>query len=328
MKKKLIALCSTAAVVSMAAALLAAPAHAAAPTVKIRPAQLERGADPAAAHLSDLKSKTIVDGDLNLPIAGRSVYLLGESGNGYVVVVERGGDQERWSTLRVGPAGGERVLARGTTPDEVVLASDGGVVAITRSQTRARTKIDVLKVRTGRTYARETFAGAPRVLDILGDYAVVGSIDTGTIGWDLGADVTETITGRGAYAADIGAGRLATFTGDPYDDGCSVVSSLARPARRILTSCDERVQAFSPNGRRIATVHILSDGLGPNLVRERTTRGRLLATYEVGLVFGAVRFESGRALLLDSYGPHRAATVRCVAGSCERASAITETPWD
>jgi hypothetical protein len=126
MNKLLTALGATA-----GALVLAAPAQAAS-TVTVRPESLPRGAEVSGAHLATLSSRTIVDGKIRVSVPGSYVDLLGEHDGKYVVLVERGG---AWSTLRVGPGGTERVIARDTTPDEVVLASDGGLIAITRSQT-------------------------------------------------------------------------------------------------------------------------------------------------------------------------------------------------
>ncbi|MFB9313809.1 hypothetical protein [Nocardioides plantarum] len=322
MNKLLTTLCAVAIGATAGAVALPAPAHAAS-TVTIRPESLTRGAEVAGAHLASLASKTIIDGDVRVSVPGSYVDLLGEHAGKYVVLVERKG---AWSTLRVGPGGSERVIARGTTPDDVVLASDGGLIAITRSQTSTRTKIDVLRVSNGTRYTQRAFSKAPRVLDILGDQAVVGGPDSGTISWDLGAGTVKKITGRFGYRADLGAGRLATFDGDPYDGGCTLVTSLARPTTRLWRSCQERVDAFSPDGKRVATVAKLTDGRGPNRVTTRSIHGSLLATYRVSGHFGLMRWESEKALLLATFGQDKAAIVRCTGSTCVRATVLSTSP--
>jgi hypothetical protein len=130
---------------------------------------------------------------------------------------------------------------------------------------------------------------------------------------------------RTGYAADISANRLATYTRDPYEGGCSVVSRLSAPRVALWRSCRERVDAFSPRGGRMATIDILSDGIGPREVLVRRAGGRLLGHYSARW-FGAVAFESERALLLDANGARKSATVRCVASRCVRSSALRPVP--
>ena len=323
MKKLLTALCTAVIGGTIGAAALPAPAAHAASTVTVRPEGVARGAEVSGAHLASLASRTILDGDVRVSVRGDYVDLLGESAGRYVVLVQRDG---AWSTLRVGPGGTERVLARGTTPDDVVLASDGGLLAVTRSQTSSRTKIDVLRVRDGVRYTQRAFSKSPRVLDILGDQAVVGGPDSGTIAWDLGAASVKRITARFGYRADLGANRLATFDADPYSGGCTIVTSIARPSTRLWRSCQERVDAFSPDGKRLATVDKLSDGLGPVRVSTRSTRGSLLTTYRSSGHFGLVRWESEKALLLATFGPKKAAVVRCTGSTCVRATVLSASP--
>ncbi len=314
---RLVAICATTA--AAATVLVGAPATAAAP-VEIKPSQLSRGADVQVPHV---RGRSVVDGEVTVPVGGSFVDLLGRSGKGYVVVTRQNG---RWSTQKVAEGRAPVVLARGTTPDEVVLAGDGKHLAVTRSQQARRTKIDVLRVRTGKRVATEVFADYPRVLDIQGKRAVVGGFDLGAVSWNLRTDVTSAITGKPAYAADISSNRLAFFTKDPYQGGCSVVTTLTAPRARLWRSCREAVREFSPNGARIVTQHKLTDGLGAGKLWERTVRGRLLASYTVGSHFGDVAWESRTDLLLDAYGTGKWAVVRCSDGDCERATKLRPTP--
>ena len=86
------------------------------------------------------------------------------------------------------------------------------------------------------------------------------------------------------------ADRLGTFTDDPYLDGCTVLRRLSAPGEVLSRSCDERAAAVSPSGRRIATIHILSDGLGPREVSVRRDTGRQLGDYRVAGWFGRIDF--------------------------------------
>lgn len=82
---------------------------------------------------------------------------------------------------------------------------------------------------------------------------------------------------------------------------------------------------FSPEGARMATIHILSDGLGPTEVRVRLASGEVVGRYGARW-FGPLVFENERALLLDTNGRKWAATVRCVGARCVRASALRPVP--
>jgi len=181
----------------------------------------------------------------------------------------------------------------------------------------------VVDARTGRQIVSRDFPRYTGVLDVDGGRAVLFSMAPArTLWWNFVADTTRPILRRGAGAADIGADRLSTFTGDPYQGGCTVVSSLRRPRQVLWRSCEDRPIAFSPNGRRMVTTDILSDGLGPGEVTARTTKGgKRLAAYRA-YWFGAIAWETDRALLMDANTRRRAATVRCVVAECERASAV------
>ena len=75
----------------------------------------------------------------------------------------------------------------------------------------------------------------------------------------------------------------------------------------------------------MATIHILSDGLGPRDVWLRKPGGKLLAHYSTEW-FGQIRWESDTSLLLDANGKKKTASVRCVIADCERASALRPAP--
>ncbi len=164
------------------------------------------------------------------------------------------------------------------------------------------------------------------VLDAASGRAVVGGWSPNrTFWWEFDrTDDTSRINGRVGYFADISAGRLASYTRDPYRGGCSVLTSLT--GKRLSKSCKERVTAVSPSGGRVATIHILSDGLGPTEVKVRRASGRALATYDAPSFFGRIAWENGTSLLLDTHGKRQWATVRCDLDDCERASALKRTP--
>ena len=84
-----------------------------------------------------------------------------------------------------------------------------------------------------------------------------------------------------------------------------MVSRISETGDDLWKSCTERVESFAPGGRRMVTVHILSDGIGPSAASVRTVGGRLLGRYSVQGWFGALTFESPKALLLEVNGKRR-----------------------
>lgn len=226
--------------------------------------------------------------------------------------------------MRVAPGSPPRTLMRGTH-DQVLLSDDGATLAVIQDLDR-RAALDIRSADDGSLLASRTFRTYPRLLDVDGDHVVVASFDRGAVDFNWRAGTRERITPMPAYAADLGSNRLAYFTSDPYDGGCSQVAPMHRPQRVLWRSCDERVAAFSPTGRRIITVHLLADGIGPNQVWERSDRGRLFGSYRVGSFFGSLSWESSTDLLLEAYGPRRGAVARCSEGECQRATELSATP--
>ena len=301
----------------------AAPAGAAVPDLVLKPAELERGADVGIPHLV---GRTVVDGDVRVKVDAARVRLLGPSGDDYVVGTSNADGSGRFRVLRVTAQGDRTLLLRDVSIWELVLADDGSQIASPTSSRSSGTRVRVFDAVDGTKQADRRFRGSVSVLDLDGGHLVLGGWGPErTLRWDTGTDATRRIADRPGYAADISADRLAVFTKDPYRGGCSVVSTLAAPRQRLWRSCTQRVATFSPTGARTATIHILSDGLGPRDVWLRRAGGRALAHYSAQW-FGALDWESDSRLLLDTNGTEKSATVRCVVAECERASALRPVP--
>lgn len=294
---------------------LATSASAAAPaTTDIKPGALPRGADVALPHL---EGKTVVDGDVRIVVRGAIVRFLGKSGPSYVVTTSnKRGTVSR--ILRLADDGSRTLIAKGDV-FEAQLASDGLRVLATSYRSK-RSTVTAWSVATGQVEVERTFRGYPNLLDARNDVALLGVWGRGTLQWNLTTGSVLRLTKRVGGAASLEEDLLSSYTTDPYDGGCTVVSRISETGDDLWKSCRERVESFAPGGRRMVTVHILSDGIGPNAASVRTVAGRLVARYAVKGWFGALTFETPKTLLLETNGKRRAATVRCLKADCERAS--------
>jgi hypothetical protein len=298
---------------TLTATVLAAPASAGS-AITLTPGNLARGADVPGPHL---EGKTVVDGSVRITIAAPQVRLLGRSGSAYVVgTTSKQGGHGR--IYRVATDGSRTLLAR-AHPFETLLSGDGATIVNTRLDRRSDATISVYDVATATQVATRTFKGFFGALDAQDDRVLVGS-DTKTLIWTTSTNSIAVVARDAGYVGDLSADVVGTFTKDPYDGGCTVVSRIST-GQRLWRSCTEAVAAFNADGSRIATVGILSDGPGPGRVDARTITGRHLGRYQVGSGwFGEIRFENPTALLLDVNGARKAFTARCVATACERAS--------
>lgn len=303
--------------VAASSLLVVAPAQAA-PSVEIRPETLTRGPDVVGPHLEG--NRTIVDDGLRIRLKEPVLELLGASGPAYVAVVGTGqGEDAR--VARVRRNGSVRTIAAGF-PGSLTLSADGSEIAISRGTTAKRTKILIKSARGGAILARHAFPGSVSVLDVTDSRALLGSFGPDrTLTWDYASDQVSLVVRKAAYVADAVADRFAYFTADPYFGGCSAVATLSAPRQRLLTSCEERVETFNPNGNRMATVDLLADGLGPNMVWVRKMSGRLLTSYTADY-FGTVSWESNVRLLLETYRSGKTTTARCVKSRCEAAEKV------
>lgn len=294
---------------------LMAPVQAAAP-VELQPEDLDRGSDVAIAHIED---GDLVDGDRTVDVGGDRAYLLGRAGNAWLVGTsdENGGGKFR--IVRVRPDDTTTVIKRGISFYELKLSENGRYFVHAGRGSRKAIPIRVFSARTGKLKSERDFANYPTVLGMDGPRVLLStwvSGDTGITAWDTASGALSRISKRPANLIDIGNDLLASYTKDPYEGGCMVVSRLSAPGTRLWRSCTDRVAAFSPDGDRMATIGILSDGIGPGVVNEREIDGTLLSNYSTGW-FGRIGFESNTFLLLEINGDTRASTVRCREGSCE-----------
>ncbi|MFC4786421.1 hypothetical protein ACT8ZV_18235 [Nocardioides sp. MAHUQ-72] len=294
-------------------AATADPADRSATTITVRPATLPRGDDPAVPQVL---GTTILDGDARIEVPGREVQLFGTSGDDYVVGVWRNDGGSR--VLRVA-ADGSRETVVDRIRGDLVLSADGRRLfeAVQRS---GGSVVTVRDASTGDEVGRRPFRGYVRVLDADAGRAVLGgSAPDRTFQWDVAAGTTSRITGREGYFADIRADRVGSFTVARGESTCSVLTTLSAPRTELWRSCRQAVVAASPNGRRLLTQDLVSDGPVGRLSVHRD-HGRRLVTYRTPGAFGVSSWETNRSVLITAYGAERAALVRCGVDACERAS--------
>jgi hypothetical protein len=305
------------AAVGLLTGLAAAPSSAAA-TTTLNPAKLPRGADVSIPHL---EKKTIVDGAVRVRVNAPTVRLLGKSGAAYVVATanKMGGGGR---VLRVAADGTTTKLARANAY-MTELSGDGLTLVSTKIHNRKST-VKVLSATTGAVVASREFKGYISTLDAETDRVLVGSLQKTWL-WTTSTDSVAVVSRLGGYEGDLSADVFAGYTKDPYAGGCSIVRRIST-GEQLWKSCRERVQTFNADGSRMATIDLLSDGIGPSYVAVRSGTGQKLGAYQVkNGWFGEIKFETSTAVLLQANGIRKAATVRCTDAGCERASDLTPT---
>lgn len=318
-------LVATAAAAVLAVPLAASAAADGAPTgTTLRPAKIDRGKNTDLLHT---QGKVIVDGDTRVRISqGRRLRLLGRSGRAYVAVtMDR--SYRNWRLLRLNHTGGTSLIARGKGDvPEPHLSDDGSHVVLVRVGNR-RTRLTVVDTRNGHVLRDRRF---PTYIDVqdYGSRRMVLSEWTNrsrTFWWNPHTNRRVRISGQPAYIADISADRVGLFISE-VPRSCQRVVRLSRPAANLWRSCKNRAFEFSPNGRRMVTSHILSDGPGPSRLQVRGTHGKLFATYRAEW-FGFIVWENRRSVLLETAGTKYTAAVRCAPPArCERASKVFRNP--
>ncbi|WP_370248719.1 hypothetical protein [Nocardioides sp.] len=307
---------------------LSDPAHAAAPaaptaapTVRIEPGALDRGPAP---EIPRIVGTTLVDGDVRIPIEAEYVGLVGRLPDGqYLVTTSSEGVGTR--TLRVAPDADPVVLTRRTPVDVVRLRKETDQFVVARYRAarpggRGTATVQVRSLTDGRVVASTVLDGGATVLDADHAGVLLGGFDQPLRRWDPETGRVRVLPGaRNAYRADLTVDRIARFTADPYDGGCTEVSLVSAPTEVVWRSCRDAVMSWSPDGRRMLTDHKLTDGLGPSRIVERRGNGAVIAVYDAQGFFEFPDWEDdGRHWIVDAYGARRHADVRCGGGECER----------
>ncbi|GAA5128787.1 hypothetical protein GCM10023339_57120 [Alloalcanivorax gelatiniphagus] len=299
-----------------AAATLALPAHAAAPTVELQPQHLARGADIAVPHVAD---GDFVDGARRVELPGTVARVLGPSGDDWLVATGNPDRNRNRRVVRVAVSGTVTDVLTNVDTSTVVLSADGSTLAWQRSVQKGRKVITYAASAADGTVLGSR--GPTRYVSLLDVDAtrVVLSAGDRVFQWALASGQTRTIVRKMAGMASIEHDLLTVYTKDPYLGGCAQLVRLSTPRVKVWTSCKERVGAFAPDGTEMVTFHILADGLGPGEVHLRQVDGTRLATYTTGW-FTGWQWEAPGTVLLDVNGRRKSATVRCTLGACENAT--------
>ncbi len=304
--------------------MVAAPSTGQAP-FRIKPATLERGTDIATPHVDE--DHVIVDGDRRIEVKAARVNLLGRWTQSYVAVI----GNAQWGNVRlvtVSPTGTVKVLRTHVDPFNVVLDPTAGRVAYSFGVATQKPTLAVFDLASRQEVASRSFSSLPELLDFDQGTAVAsfGSFRIKTVRWTVDTDTVARVNGRLSNYASVDLDLLASYTKDPYMGGCQVLTRLSSPGKELWRSCEERIDAVSPDGQRIATIPLLTDGRGASDAVVRRRNGAVLAEYTISGWFGQLTWESPKALLIPSFGAHRSATVRCVKLQCERATDTFPTP--
>ncbi len=266
----------------------------------------------------------LVDGTLRITVPDTVVGLLGEVGHDYLVWAFATGRDGKEKIFRISPDGSRVLVLKARSLYDAQVSPDGSAIATALVGAERETTLKTYDVATGSVQRKRTIPGYGSVLDFDGKRVAVGVNNPNkTVAWTLATDTVSKVSGGIGYSADLATNRFARFTKDPYAGGCTVVSTFSDPATELWRSCRERVEAWSTNGTRIATVDSLADGLGPGRAWLRKTGGRLLAAYDAPYFFGRIGFEDATHVLLDTYSRAKHAVVRCDGTTCERASRTT-----
>ena len=318
-------LTTTAALLALAAPLLVtAPSNAAPADVVIKPGALKRGPDIADAHL---EGTTIRDGDVTVRLKAARAILYGKWNDFYVVATgdREWGDVKLW---RVSATGVAKRLAKFIDPFNTDLDADAGLVAYSYGDSTSKPTIAVYDLEEQAETSANAFASLPTLLDFDEGTVVAtfSSFKVKTITWDIVFNETVKLNNKRGNFASVVHDLLGYYSKDPFNGGCQVLTHLDDPADELWTNCDERIEALSPDGKRVATIALLGDGIGPADVMVRKIGGAPVAHYSINGYFGRIWWETPTKLLMESNGRTQSATVRCKVALCNRATDLAPTP--
>jgi hypothetical protein len=230
--------------------------------------------------------------------------------------------------VRIARSGAVKVLREFIDPYSAVLDADNDQIAYSYGGSTQKPTLAVYDLGLKDEVSVHGFSSLPTLLDFRDGLMVASFWNTKfkTITWNTVTSEIERVNSKMSNYASVDHDLLGYYSKDPYRNGCQVLGHLSDPGDVLWTNCDERIEAVSPDGKRVATIPLLSDGIGSADVVLHRIGGKVLAHYTVGYFFGRIWWETNTKLLMDANGKHQAATVRCKVADCERASDLREPP--
>lgn len=296
---------------------LVAPATASAPGLE--PGSLPRGADLARPYID---GATIVDGARRIDVPLKRPELVAPARGGYIVRDRRFAD-----VVFLDHDGAKRRLPG--ADEDTIVSTDGRLYGTASLAGDGVTAVGVRRVRDGKRLASRVFRSwvdenvgrFAHPVDLSGDRMLIGGDGGRVMVWNWRRDTLRTVIDDkwhlqvGSLDEDIAAGWTAP------GERCTFVARLSTPHRRLWKSCNERVVALSPHGRRIVTTDRRVD---PSFGRVRLLVLRTIAGRELGRWtaerFTDIVFETDTAISFRVDGTTRTAMVRCSARRCQAAS--------
>lgn len=307
------------------ALLLALVAPAAASAPGLEPVALPRGADLARPYV---EGATIVDGARRVDVRLRRPELVATARGGYIVADRRFAD-----AMFLDRDGVERRLP-GADQDTIV-STDGRLYGTASLAGDGVTVVGVRRILDGRRVASRVFRSwvdenigrFAHPIALSGSRMLIGGDGGRVVVWNWKRDTVRTVIDdrwhleAGSLEDDIAAGWTAP------GERCTFVARPSTPRRRLWTSCEERVVAFSPDGSRMVTTDRRVDpSFGRvRLLVLRTATGRELGRWTAER-FTDIDFESDTAISFRVEGRTSTAMVRCSARRCQAASDPTPLP--
>ena len=302
---------------------LVAPAVASAPAIE--PASLPRGADLDRPYV---EGTTIVDSARRVDVPLKRPVLIAAARGGYIVRDRRFAD-----AVFLDHDGAKRRLPG--ADDDTIVSTDGRLYGTASLAGDGVTDVGVRRVRDGKRLASRVFRSwvddnvgrFAHPIALSGNRMLIGGDGGRVMVWNWKRDTVRTVIEDkwhlvvGSLDEDIAAGWTAP------GERCTFVARLSTPHRRMWRSCDERVVAFSPDGRRMVTTdrRVDPDFGKVRLLVLRTVTGRELGRWTAER-FTDIVFESDTAISFRAEGRNSTAMVRCSAKRCQAASDATPLP--
>lgn len=293
--------------------------------IEVDLAELPSG-DPPDVPYVDTGAATIVDGEARVPFEENEIDSIRQVTGGYLINVYGGTEP---GLFLVGDDGGTQRLS--TSTGYVASSADGGQsIAWSEHTDDGSSSTLVLADGMGNERYRAPVDYSVNVWGFLRGRVLIQPTEEQTAQlWNPETgDITDVEGAVGALATD-GAEQAAIITEfrGIEERPCTAVVDTAIDNRELWSSCEQRVETFSPYGRYISTIDAQTDGLGPPEIRVTDlSSGRELLTLRADL-FQRTSWEADGSLLAEVVKDNQQAIVRCdLEGSCELAT--SPRPYD